>query len=76
MGDIEDLRDKVIDMENKLYNTYKAQQKYTFYEYLNIKQELKEEFINIRKIINRNNFNNLLISIIIGGIIIYVRREY
>lgn len=74
MGDIEDLRDKIIDIENRVYNSYKAQQKFSFYEYLNIKKELKDEFTNMKIIINRNNFNNLLISLIIGGIIIYVRQ--
>lgn len=73
---IDDLRIKINEIETKVYNTYKAQQKYTFNEYLNVKMELKEEISKIKKIINKNLFNNLLISLILTGIIIIFKKDY
>jgi len=75
MENLDDLRIKINDIETKVYNTYKAQQKYTFNEYLSIKMEIRDEINKIKKIINKNLLNNLLISLILAGLIILYRRD-
>ena len=71
MEELDELRIKINNIEARVYNTYKAQQKYSFNEYLNLKREIKEEIIKIKRIIYKNSFNNLMISLLIGGFIIY-----